>query len=127
VKIEIKTNVYFIPERLREIDGGYFVVRDLDRAVFEIHNRNQPDTTFCLTVPYDGLDERTVTLTLKTRIANIEKIIRETEDENEKIKKSRLAVDMDKAAWATKEVLDYANRHSLIETPDSEAFSTRFI
>jgi hypothetical protein len=34
---------------------------------------------------------------------------------------------MDKAGWAAKEVFDYANRHSLIETPDSGAFSTKFI
>lgn len=85
---EIESDCLGILERLKAIDKGYFIVRNLDKNTFEVHNRKQPKNTYCLTIPYDALDERTVSLVLKTRIQNSDEIFREIERENSKREKA---------------------------------------
>ena len=126
MKIVIDTNVFFIPERLREIDRDYYVVRDLNRKVFEIHNSAQPHNSYCLTVPYNELDCRALELVLKTRVQNVEKIIAEMDADNAKLVKNSEKV-FEEAGSMAKDILNYANRHTLVETVDDGAFSTRFI
>ncbi len=85
---EIESDCLGILERLKAIDEDYFIVRNLDKNTFEVHNRKQPKNTYCLTIPYDVLDERTVSLVLKTRIQNSDEIFREIERENSKREKA---------------------------------------
>lgn len=73
-----------ITKRLKEIDRGYFVVFNLKRKKLELHNSLQSDDTFCLTIPYNTLDERTITLALKTRKEKQDELFEEIEAENEK-------------------------------------------
>ena len=120
------TNVYLIPERLREIDSGYFVVRNHIKKTFEIHHSHQGENTYCLTVPYEELDQRTLDLVLKTRVSNLEKLIFEMDQNNQKIEKQNETVS-EEAITKTKEVLHYLNSHESKETVDKEAFSTRFL
>ena len=123
---ELTTNVYHIPERLREIDSGYFVVRNHKKHTFEVHHREQPHTTYCLTVPYEELDVRTVELVRKTARHNLQKLILEMDEHNRRLeeKKSNLG---EESAQKTKEVLSYLSRHECKEWVDEDAFSTRFI
>ncbi len=122
----LDTNVYFIPERLREMDEGYFVVRNHQTKTFEIHHAKQPHSTYCLTVPYSELDARTLELVKKTSISRMEHLLREMDSANEKLaaRKSQLPCE---ATEKTKEVLNYLNRHESLEWVDDKAFSTRFI
>lgn len=126
MKIKILTNVYFIPERLREIDPNYFVLRDLERGIFEIHNSGQKDNTYCLSIPYSELDARALELVRKTRIENISKLIKEMDLENERLQKEKNK-ELYEAGYIVKEILDYANHHESKETVDDKAFTTRFI
>lgn len=123
---EIKTNVFHIPERLKEIDAGYFVVRNHEKRRFEVHHRFQPHTTYCLTVPYGELDERTVVLVRKTAWQNAEKLIAEMEEHNRKLQKQNTLADVE-SVQKTKEVLSYLNQHESKEWVDKDAFSTRFV
>lgn len=125
-KTPVITNVHNIPERLREIDAGYFVLRNHDTQTFEIHHREQPHNTFCLTVPYDELDERTLQLVLKTRICNAEKLFSQMEEHNRKIAARQNAIP-EEATQKLKETLDYLDRHSDKDKPDDGAFTTRFL
>ncbi len=79
---EIESDCLGIIERLKSIDKSYFVVRNLDKNTFELHSHDQPKKTYCLTIPYDTLDERTVTLALKTRVQNSDEIFRMIDEEN---------------------------------------------
>ena len=63
---EIYSDCLDIVKRLKEIDKDYFVVYNIERKTFELHNRAQERDTFCLTLPYDTLDERAIFLTKKT-------------------------------------------------------------
>lgn len=57
--IPLFSSVHRIPERLYDYDNRFFLVYNKDRSKYEIHHLDQADT-FCLTVPYDQLDARTI-------------------------------------------------------------------
>ena len=125
-KTPVVTNVFLIPERLREIDSGYFVLRNHDAKKFEIHHRGQLHNTYCLTVPYSELDERTLHLVQKTRICNAEKLLAEMEEHNRKISNQQNAIP-EEATQKLKETVTYLGRHSDKECLDNGAFTTRFL
>lgn len=83
MKIKIESDVFDVLKRLKQIDESYFVLFDTDKKVFELHSDNQPFTSFCLTLPFDCLDYRTIEKTLKTRIENRKKLIEELEKNNQ--------------------------------------------
>ena len=56
-----------ITGRLIDIDDGYFVMYNLRKSMFEVHNaHNLGGDTYCLTT-CDRLDARTISMTEKTR------------------------------------------------------------
>ena len=79
--LEIKDDVYYICQRLKEIDMSYFVLFNLSNKKYEIHSSEQKDS-YCFTVPFDLLDERTISYALKTRSERRDKIIEEIEKNN---------------------------------------------
>ncbi len=82
--IEIKDDVYFIAERLKDIDKSYQIFFNLIRKCYEVHSCEQKDS-YCFAVPYEFLDERTIAYALKTRHENRDKIIKEIEKNNEEV------------------------------------------
>lgn len=87
MKIRIYSDVYNISKRIKNIDKDYFVVYDTTRNKFEIHNTSQIGSSYCLTTPYNCLDERTIEYVQKTRSTNIDKILEKIENDN-RIKES---------------------------------------
>ena len=82
MKIKINRDVYEIAKRIKYIDKDYFIVYDTSAHVFELHNSSQKDTTYCLTIPYNTLDIRTLIYTYETRSTNIDKIVEKIENDN---------------------------------------------
>lgn len=94
--IEIQNDIYFINSRLKEIDKNYQIYFNTKKDKFEIHNKEQIGDSYCLTIPYSLLDQRSVDLVRKTRIENRKKLIEEIDRENEKLeilKEKRLLED----------------------------------
>jgi hypothetical protein len=57
----ISHDLYDIAGRIREIEPGYFIMRNHRTGKFEVHSTdNKGKTTYCFTVPYDELDARTL-------------------------------------------------------------------
>lgn len=79
--IKIENDCFYITERLREIDESYFVLYNLDKKCYEIHSNEQKDS-YCFSVPFNELDERTIDFAFKTRKENGDKIIDEIERNN---------------------------------------------
>ncbi len=90
---EIVSDCLDVIKRIKEIDKDYFVMRNLDRNVFELHCHGQGSSTYCLTLP-DVLDERAIDLVLKTRVQNAEELFAEAERQNALIEKKQT-----KAVW----------------------------
>ncbi len=87
---EIESDCLDIIKRIKAVDEDYFVVFDLDKKKFELHNKSQGGNTYCLTFPFDTLDERAVTLVLKTRVQNSDALFEEMQRENEKQEKDNI-------------------------------------
>lgn len=87
---EIESDCLDIIKRIKAVDEDYFVVFDLDKKKFELHNKSQGGNTYCLTFPFDTLDERAVTLVLKTRVQNSDALFEEIQRENEKQEKDNI-------------------------------------
>lgn len=58
--IEVKTNVYHIPERLKEYDNNLFVVFNARKNTFEVHSKENKGSTYVMTVPFSELDDRII-------------------------------------------------------------------
>lgn len=86
MKIKIDSDVFDIIKRIKEIDEGYYILFDLDKNRYELHNINQ-STTYCLTYPYEDLDERMISLINKTNSRYIDNIMEDIDNNNAKIEK----------------------------------------
>lgn len=86
----IENDMFGVADRLKSIDPSYFVVYSYKKRRFEIHSSSQRGGTLALVVPYASLDERTVSLALKTRSERKEKLFAEIERENEELQKREL-------------------------------------
>ena len=82
MKLQILHDMFNISKRIRNIDRNYYVVFNISKQKFEVHNSSQIGSSYCLTIPYDKLDERTLKLVLKTKSANIEEILEKIENDN---------------------------------------------
>ncbi len=82
MKIKITHDVYNIANRLRNIDSGYYIMYDTSKKCYEVHNKNQYDSTYCLTLPFLELDERTINYVNKTKRENLEYLLDEIEKDN---------------------------------------------
>lgn len=83
----ILSDVYNIAKRLKEIDRNYFVVYNTSKKKYEVHNSRQIGDSYCLTVPFDCLDARTIFLVQQSRIKNISEIVEKMDFENEVLQK----------------------------------------
>ncbi len=90
--IHIKNDVCFISDRIKEIDSKYFILLNVPKNKYEVHYLGQLGGSYCFTIPYDILDERTLFYTRKTRIENRAEIIAEIDKHNEKIEKDSMKV-----------------------------------
>jgi hypothetical protein len=106
--IPVETNVYCIPERLKEIDPDFYVVFNTETQKFELHRENHTWDTLELNIPYDELDARTIELVKKNKIENAKKIFAEIDKHNEMLQKKRWEEAIDEANQKAKEIYRYA-------------------
>lgn len=82
--IKITHDVCDICQRIKEIDENYYVVYNRALNRFELHDRSVKGSFSCV-LPFDQLDQRSVEHARKTRVENIQRLMRELEKYNEKI------------------------------------------
>lgn len=98
-------DLFDIEARLKEIDGGYFLVRNRRLGRYEVHHAGQRGSSLAVVVPYARLDERTVRLVRRTRAERAEELMRETERENERLARAERADAVRRAAAASEAIL----------------------
>ena len=82
MKLQILHDMFNISKRIRNIDRNYYVVFNISKQKFEVHNSSQIGSSYCVTIPYEKLDERTLKFVLKTKSANIDEILEKIENDN---------------------------------------------
>lgn len=110
-----------IPQRLRQIDKGYFLVRNHSTKQFEVHHREQIGNTFCLSIPFNELDERTLQRVRETRTEYIRNIIAEMDRKNEKIGIDGDGELKDVTKAVAKDIYSYVKAHESKETIDEDS------
>lgn len=92
MKIEIKNDLYDIASRLKEIDREYTTYFETELQKFTLWGRGKRQVVF----PFDALDQRALDYARKTRVENMEELIREIDEKNERYQKGRLIRAQDK-------------------------------
>ncbi len=85
MKITIENDTFFVSDRIKEIESNYFIVYDTQKQKYEVHYKGQEPDTYCLTLPFDELDSRTVDYVFKTQISKAKELFDEMERENDKL------------------------------------------
>lgn len=81
---EVESDCLEIIRQIKAVDEEYFVVYNIKKQAFELHHRAQKGSSYCLTFPFDTLDERAYLHVLKTRVQNSDQIFKKLETENAK-------------------------------------------
>lgn len=82
MKIKIINDVYNISNRIKEIDRDYYIVFNTSKNNFEIHNSRQKSNSYCLTLPNSKLDAHTLLFVQKTKVKNIDEVLKNIDIEN---------------------------------------------
>jgi hypothetical protein len=124
----IDDDLYSISKRIRKIDPEYFILLNRISGKYEVHHMGQPPgETYCLTVPYDELDERTLKLVRETRIERLHELIEKMHADNDKIDRDKDTYFKDYTKWVNTEIYRYVCTHESKETIDDGAFKTRWV
>ncbi|MBP3431683.1 MAG: hypothetical protein J6K39_02385 [Clostridia bacterium] len=87
---EIESDCLDIVKRIKSIDEDYFVVFEPVSQKFQLHARSQGRNSYCLTFPFDTLDERSYFHVLKTRVQNSDELLKMMEEKNSAIEKAKM-------------------------------------
>lgn len=111
MKIKIESDVFDIVKRIKEIDDGYYILFDLNKQKFEVHNCKQ-SSSYCFTYPYDNLDERVFEMIYATNSKFIDKIIEDIDKNNTKIEKNNENKRKDFNDYYLREIYNFSNNSS---------------
>ena len=123
----IETNVYDIPQRLKEIDPGYFAVYNHADHAFEVHHKENKGDTFCLNIPYPELDARTLYRVRETKIARGKIIMKQIEEQQLQRELSASKKFHDETSAKLREIHRYVAPKAATDTIPDDAYSTRFV
>ena len=84
MNIKINYDVYNISKRIKDIDRNYYIVFNTSKQKFEVHLSSQIGSSYCLALPFKSLDERVLKYVQKTQSVNIDEILENIENENNK-------------------------------------------
>ena len=121
--IKVKNDAFNITERIKKINPYYYVVYNTKKHHFEVHNSKQIPSTFCITCD-SGLNYQVLTKLHMTKIENIDKIMRDIDENNAAIENEAKRVEMDKASFKAREIFRYASHNEDCDLDD--CYTTRW-
>lgn len=123
--IKISNDAFNIAERIKALNPHYFIVFNTKKQLFEVHNAKQHSNTFCITCE-NGLNFNVINKLRKTRIENIEKLIKEIEINNQLIEREASEQVKDVAQCKAREMFDYA-KHRVEDCNFDDSYSTKWV
>ena len=100
-------DVYFINERIKEINKYYHLFYNIIKNRYEVHDISRGRDSLCLTsknYPTSKIIEQLI----KTNTKNIKTLMNEIEAHNKKIEKNKQSKTFDKANEMFKEIMTFA-------------------
>jgi copper chaperone CopZ len=107
----VTTNVYDIPERLKEVDPRLFVMLNLETQKFEVHVAGQRGTTLGCELPFDELDARAIDYVRGSMGVDAHEVAAEIKKHNKKLDQTRIDTAYDKADYKGRNAMQWANHH----------------
>lgn len=111
MKIKIEDDLFDIVKRIKEIDDGYFVLFDIEKGRYEIHNSKQKQT-HCLNVNGCELNSCVIDLILKTNVAYIDHIIEDIDNNNKKHEQKEQDMRKSYSDYMVREIYDFCSNSS---------------
>lgn len=108
----IKNDLFNISYRLKNIDSGYFVIFNKNKDRYEVHNKKQGRDTFCFCCDKKILDKSVLDKAFKTNIRNVNKIIKEIEENNLALERKNNEKIMEKGLFKFNEFVRFADKTS---------------
>lgn len=106
--VVIKNDMFKIASRLKEIDKNYLLVRNVVKNRFELwYNACIPKLE--LVFKNKTIDKRMIDYVNKTKIENIDRIIKKMDEENQKIREKEIKRQKDECLDRMYEVIKYAD------------------
>ena len=107
--IVIKNDLFDIANRLKKIDKNYLLVRNVIKNRFELwYNACVPKLE--LVFKTKTIDKRMLDFVNDTKVQYVEKLIKQMDDMNEKIKEKEIKRVKEDSIDRIKEVLKYENK-----------------
>lgn len=110
-RVPVVSHALDIPQRLKELEPGYFVILNTRTQKYEVHHGDGQNTLECV-LPYDELDERTVRHVRKHRMERLEALVREVEAHNRRLEEEAARAFLEDAGQRTKEAVRYLSNNS---------------
>ena len=123
MRIKIESDVFNIINRIKEIDDGYYIMYNLSNKKFEVHNKYQKNS-YCITIPYSQLDERTIKLINETSIKNYDKIVKDLEQNNKKYQEKEINKVKEINDYKIREIIKYSGANTRVV---NEAFKSTWM
>ncbi len=124
MKIKIDSDVFDIVKRVKEIDDGYYIVFDVSKNKFELHNSKQ-QSTYCLTCPFGNLDKRLIDFIHETNCGNIDNILEEIDNNNRNIERNVYKNAKNTSDFMLREIYAFSNNSSK-NLDDKKAFTSKW-
>ena len=97
MKFKITSDAFYISKRVKDIDKSYYILLNTSSGKFELHSSEQ-NNSYCLTLPFSSLDERTLNYIRATRVENMEEFLAKLDLKNqlnESANKTRVLTQLD--------------------------------
>ena len=92
MKLRITNDLFDIASRIKEIDPRYEIYFETELQKFTLWAMGRRQVVF----PYDNLDVRAIEYTYRTRVENVDELIKEIDEKNEKYQAGRTIRVQDK-------------------------------
>lgn len=111
MKIEIKSDVFDVIPRLKEIDDGYKIMLNLDNGKLELHNEKQTNT-YCFTLKENEILPNLINEVLASNIRFIDNIMIDIDNYNAKTELENKNKINDYTSYMSREIFNFANATS---------------
>ena len=106
-RVPVCSNALDIPQRLKEMNEGYFVMFNVKTQKYEIWHRGDGRGILECVLPYEALDARALRHVRKHRIERQEQLAREVEQHNRAMEEKLRKEWLDRASERTREAVKY--------------------
>jgi hypothetical protein len=114
----LNSNVFNIPERIKEIDDGYFIVFNHKTKSYELHHREDPFNTLQIVFPFTELDSRAIDFVRETSVQRARLVEKELEEQAERERVSIEKTQEHIKEEICKDVFKWCERHTADEYPE---------